>query len=139
MITHSDNKKDQRVIDCSDPRNWSKDKEPVCLKVGDRFTVKAEENPSTGYTWLLLDQELDYHKLTGVVRQSDSRFEAPVDKHQGMVGVPGTRYLEIEGVGKGEGTLHLVLGRPWEVTEAFSKGEVYQPVGDLKFDIKVTE
>ena len=42
-----------------------------------------------------------------------------------MVGVPGTRYLDILGTAEGSGVLHLVLGRPWEVTDAFRKGEVY--------------
>ena len=55
-----------------------------------------------------------------------------------MVGVPGTRLIEITATGEGQGTLHLVLGREWEVKEAFRKGEVYEPVGDIKLDLNVT-
>ena len=87
---------------------------------------------------MLLDQELDCHKLTGVVRQSDSWYEPAKDIPVGMVGVPGTRYVTIEALAEGEGCLHLILGRSWEVEEAFKKGEVYQPVGDLKMDISVS-
>ena len=39
----------------------------------------------------------------------------------------------------GEGVLHLILGRPWEVKDAFRKGEVYEPVGDIKIQVKVRE
>ena len=54
-----------------------------------------------------------------------------------MVGVPGTRFIELMGMKEGSGTLHLVLGRPWEVKEAFRNGEVYQPVGDIKIELTV--
>lgn len=54
-----------------------------------------------------------------------------------MVGVPGTRFIELMGMKEGAGTLHLVLGRPWEVKEAFRNGEVYQPVGDIKIELTV--
>ncbi len=107
------------------------------MKVGDKFVVKAQENPSTGFTWLLLDEELSYHGLSGVVRMSDSHFES-AKAEPGMVGVPGTRYIEITAKAAGSGVLHLVLGRPWEATESFRKGEVFQPVGDIKIDITVT-
>ena len=34
--------------------------------------------------------------------------------------------MEFLGTKEGSGgVLHLVLGRPWEVTDAFRKGEVY--------------
>ena len=39
----------------------------------------------------------------------------------------------------GEGVLHIILGRPWEVKEAFRKGEVYEPVGDIKIQVKVKD
>ena len=58
----------QKVIDCEDPTTWSSSRDPVVMKVGDKFVVKAQENPSTGYTWLLLEQELEYHGLIGVIR-----------------------------------------------------------------------
>ena len=75
--------------------------------------------------------------MTGVIRLSDSHYE-PSEKAPGMVGVPGTRYIEILGTGEGKGTLHLILGREWEVKEAFRKGEVYEPVGDIKLDLDVS-
>ncbi len=63
----------------------------------------------------MLDQELEYHKLTGIIRQVDSHYEAAKDIPDGMVGVPGTRFIDILGVAPGSGTLHLILGRSWEV------------------------
>ena len=124
------------TIDFTDPLTWSTERPPVTMKVGEKFVVKAQENPSTGFTWLLLDEELTYHGLTGVVRMSDSHFES-AKTEPGMVGVPGTRIIEITATSAGSGVLHLVLGRPWEAAESFRKGEVYQPVGDIKIDITV--
>ena len=120
-----------KIVDCLDPRTWSTTHEPVEVCIGEHFVVKAEENPSTGFTWLVLDEELEYHGLLGVVKSGESRYEAS-SSAKGMVGVPGTRYLEIQALTAGEGVLHIILGRPWEVKEAFSKGEVYEPVGDIK-------
>jgi len=110
---------------------------PVVLEVGDKFEVKAEENPSTGYIWLLLDKELEFHKMNGVIKQADSRFEANQTHAGQLVGAPGTRYMTIEGVGEGEGICHLILGRPWEVQQAFEKNEIYEPVQDIKINVKV--
>ena len=56
-----------------------------------------------------------------------------------MVGVPGIRTIDITADKAGSGTLHLVLGRLWEVEEAFRKGEVFEPVGDIKIDLTVSE
>ena len=56
-----------------------------------------------------------------------------------MVGVPGTRYIEMQGLTPGNGILHVILGRPWEVEAAFKKDEVYEPVGDIKLEITVKE
>ncbi len=63
-----------KIVDCADPRTWSATHEPVELKVGDCFVVKAEENPSTGFSWLILDEELEYHGLTGVVKAGTTRY-----------------------------------------------------------------
>ena len=80
---------------------------------------------------------MEYHKLTGVVRLSDSHYEASPETNSKLVGVPGTRYLEFMGTAEGSGVFHLVLGRPWEVTEAFRKGEVYEPVGSIRMNLTV--
>ena len=89
-----------------------------------------EENPTTGYVWLLLDQELEFHGLKGVVRLSDSRYtpsktqeDAPI-----LMGAPGTRTMELEALSEGKGTVRLIMGRPWEVQKSFEMGEIYQPI-----------
>ena len=112
------------------PSSSSTDREPVITKVGDKFEVSMEENPSTGYVWLLLDQELEFHGLKGVIRLSNSRFEPPKSQEEApiLVGAPGTRFIEIEALQEGKGTVHMIMGRPWEVQRSFEMGEIYQPV-----------
>ena len=92
-------------------------RDPVTVKVGEKFEVTMEENPSTGYVWLLLDQELEFHGLKGVVRLSDSRYEPAKTNEDApiLVGAPGKRTMELEALSQGNGTVHLILGRPWEV------------------------
>ena len=95
----------------------SAQREPVVVKVGDKFEISMEENPTTGYVWLMLDQELEFHGLKGVVRLSDSRYEPAKQQEDApiMVGAPGTRTMEMEALDEGQGTVHLIMGRPWEV------------------------
>ena len=109
------------------------------MNPGETLIVKAEENPSTGYQWLLLDEELDFHGLTEVIRAGESRFEPPQKEQEEpiLVGSPGTRSLEIVALTEGAGTCHLILGRPWEVRQAFEEGRVYEPVGNIRFDVDV--
>ena len=83
------------IIYCNDPQTWGAEREPCEIEIGDKFMVVAQENPSTGYTWLVLDKELEYHGLSGVVCQSNTRYEKAKDVQSGMVGVPGTRFIEM--------------------------------------------
>ena len=55
------------------------------------------------------------------------------------MGAPGTRTLEMEGLAEGNGTVHLIMGRPWEVQKSFEMGEVYEPVQDMKFEVTVSK
>ena len=86
-----------------------------------------DENPSTGYVWLLLDQELEFHNLKGVVKLSDSRFECPKQQDEApiLVGAPGVRIFELEALKEGNGMVHLIMGRPWEVQQSFERSEIY--------------
>ena len=80
-------------------------RDPITVKIGDKFEVRAEENPSTGLVWMLLDEELEFHNLKGVVKISDSRYEKPARKEDKpiLLGAPGTRILELEALSEGNG------------------------------------
>src|SRR5574343_737499 len=86
---------------------------PVELEVGDRFEIKIRENPTTGYKWLVLDQELEKHGLQNVIVHSESRYKSD-DNPRGASGVGGTRFLEFTALNKGKGDLHLIMARSWE-------------------------
>ena len=81
----------------------SSTRDPIVVKVGEKFEVSAEENPSTGFVWLLLDQELEFHGLKGVIRISNSKFDCPktLEDEPILVGSPGTRIFEIEALSEG--------------------------------------
>ena len=116
-------------------------RDPMTVKVGEKFEISMEENPSTGYVWLLLDQELEFHGLKGIIKLSDSRYEPAKSQEDApiLVGAPGTRTMELEALTAGKGTVHMILGRPWEVQKSFEMGEVYQPVQDIKFEVTVND
>ena len=66
---------------------------------------------------MLLDEEIEFHKLKGVVRISDSRYEKPSQEEDKkiLLGAPGTRIMEFEALSEGNGEVHLLLGKPFEV------------------------
>ena len=70
------------------------------MKIGDHILVKAEENPSTGYQWMLLDEELQFHGLTDSIKMAKSTFEPPPSEPEKpiLVGTPGIRHMELVGL-----------------------------------------
>lgn len=76
----------------------------VAVDVGDVIEVTLEENPSTGYTWVLADPP-DFVAVTS------DEYSAP-DTDQ--VGAPGTRVVTLEVVAGGAGVLRLEYVRPFD-------------------------
>ena len=113
------------------------------MKVGEKALLQFQENITTGYTWLLLKQELEYHGMTDTVRVVSSDYLKPkkeVTKQRPLVGVPGTRIIGIEALKPVQkGVLHFVLCRPWELEAKIQRGEVYEPIQDLKVNVTILE
>ena len=77
----------------------------VTLENGQVLTVKLEGNPTTGYTWEMLEPE------GAILRQvGEPEFNADSE----LLGSPGTLTLRFEAVEAGQMELRLVYHRPWE-------------------------
>ena len=80
----------------------------VELASGQELEVTLESNPTTGYSWEVV--EVDKAVL---IQVGDAEFrEAPKEDEQ-MVGVGGTEIFRFE-ASTGETSLSLVYHRPWE-------------------------
>jgi inhibitor of cysteine peptidase len=77
----------------------------VTLQKGQTLTIKLEGNPTTGYSWEVVESE------GAIVQQvGEPEFEADSD----LLGAPGTQTLRFEAVETGQMELKLVYQRPWE-------------------------
>ena len=77
----------------------------ITLQKGQTLTVKLEANPTTGYTWEMVEPE------GAILRQvGEPEFNADSD----LLGAPGTLTLRFEAVQAGQIELRLVYHRPWE-------------------------
>jgi inhibitor of cysteine peptidase len=77
----------------------------ITLNKGQTLTIKLEANPTTGYTWEMVETE------GAILRQvGDPEFEADSD----LLGAPGTQTLSFEAAEAGQMALRLVYHRPWE-------------------------
>ena len=88
----------------------------VQVGIGQTLDVTLESNPSTGYSWQVVE-------VPGVLEQvGEATFatEAAGD----VVGAAGTETLQFTALGAGTGTLLLEYRRPWE-TDAIAE-EVFE-------------
>ncbi len=75
------------------------------VEKGQTLAISLEGNPSTGYTWEMVESEDSILRQVGEIE-----FEAESD----LVGAPGTQTLRFEAVESGQTELKLVYHRPWE-------------------------
>jgi predicted secreted protein len=73
--------------------------------VGDEIAISLEGNPTTGYTWNVLQPQ-----NADILAFDDREYEAESD----LAGAPGTEELTFEAVAPGEATIELGYFRPWE-------------------------
>jgi len=90
---------------------------------GQTFNVTLETNPSTGYSWEVI--ELNNNILHQI---GEAETESNITK-KNMVGVPVMQTFQFEIINKGDTTLKLVYRRLWEKDVA--------PVNSFSIDIIV--
>ena len=77
----------------------------IDVQKGQTITIKLEANPTTGYTWEVVESE------GAILRQvGETEYEAESD----LIGAGGVQTLRFEAVEAGEIELRLVYHRPWE-------------------------
>jgi inhibitor of cysteine peptidase len=77
----------------------------ITLQKGQTLTIKLEGNPTTGYSWEVVESEDAILQQVG-----EPEFEAESD----LLGAPGTQTLRFEAVETGQMELKLVYRRSWE-------------------------
>jgi len=78
----------------------------VTLHPASRLVIGLESNPTTGYTWEVM--QLDPALL---VMQGPAQFKAG---STGLVGAPGSQTLTFQALKTGTTSLTLLYHRPWE-------------------------
>lgn len=97
--------------------------EQITVKSGDLITLTLVSNPTTGYSWQVMD--IDKALL---VQDGEPEYKQSSGS-EGLVGAGGTETFHFKAVGNGETTLSLGYVRPWESvqpTETFTVQVVVQ-------------
>jgi len=75
------------------------------IEQGQTLVITLAGNPTTGYTWEMVEQEGQILQQVG-----ETEFQAESD----LIGAPGVQILRFEAVDAGQMTLELVYHQPWE-------------------------
>ncbi len=88
---------------CSAEKVYGKGDTNIAVDVGKTFTIKLDENPTTGYSWTYTISDENIVKLV----KDDY---VPDDKTGKLVGSGGSRMLTFEGAAKGNADISLAYG-----------------------------
>lgn len=80
----------------------------VALKPGETLTITLESNPTTGYSWQVMEIN-----STVLLQQGEPEYEQSPNS-EGLVGAGGMERFRFEALAPGETTLVLGYMRPWE-------------------------
>ena len=80
----------------------------ITVKTGDVVTVSLDSNPTTGYSWQVI--EIDN---TVLIQDGDPEYKQDAGS-AGLVGAGGTETFRFKATGSGETSLKLGYRRPWE-------------------------
>lgn len=126
--SYNPNINEGHILDISIKDNGSK----INLREGDGINLSLEGNPSTGYSWELVDLDKNILNQQGdmIVRNSTPAKKVG-DTEVQVVGGPGTYNFSFIAIGSGETTLHLIYHRPWE--------KDIEPEEDFYLNVKVSD
>ncbi|MCW5213474.1 protease inhibitor I42 family protein [Desulfobulbus sp. TB] len=95
-------------------KEMSKD---ITVAVGDEFTLSLCSNATTGYSW----SEQANISDTGAIQQVDHAYIAPPVKNPPVMGAAGKEVWTFKAMKKGQNTVYLEYGQPWEGGEKAQK------------------
>ncbi len=104
-----------------DAKVYGKEDTNISVRVGEEFTLKLDENPTTGYQWSYTVSD------ENVVVLSKDEY-VPDSTDEDVVGAGGQRVLTFEARSKGSTVIDMVYERSWEQNENDEK---------LSFEIEV--
>ncbi len=94
------------------------------LAVGQQATIELEENPSTGYRWVV-DAKASVN--ASILRIHDRGFSQKAGGKP-LLGAPGIHRWSIEATSAGSASVTFVYGRSWEATPVRTHLVVIQAV-----------
>ena len=89
--------------------------ETVNCHRGDRIRIQLEENPTTGYQWIIPEEAEGFNVIWSL--ESSDYQGSP---NNGMMGVGGTRTFILDINDSGNEYLTFVYGRPWLYDDAIA-------------------
>ena len=91
------------ISGCSGTKVYGKDDTDITVNTGRQFTIKLDENPTTGYTW-------NYHiSDESVVILIKDEYK-PSDTSGKLIGSGGTRLFTFKGLKAGNADILLAYG-----------------------------
>jgi len=108
---------------CVAPNSTIKEKQ-LTVKVNEKFKIKLESNPSTGYEWIP-EYDSEFLKLI------KSKYYLPKDIGETIAaGEPGTQKFVFKALKPGETDITMNYVRPWENCI---------PAEQIVYHVKITE
>ena len=116
-LTTSETYEGVKVFEISKSNNGKKNEVSITVKEGEEFALKFRGNPTTGYTWVLLNTDKLKDSLKGLNFENDGIAEYVADsKDKLLVGGAGNFYYKFKAlkVTNEEQVLNFSYRRTWE-------------------------
>lgn len=88
------------------PKEYTSSAQTIEAKVGEKFMITLESNPTTGYQW---ESSFDQ----GFIKLVKSEYKADA-KTQGLVGAGGKEQFVFQGLKAGDTQIKMAYKRAWE-------------------------
>ena len=107
----------------------------LAVKVGDQVLLTVQENPTTGYLWIVNKDVTELSQPFYSIIKDDYKQDT---KKRFIVGAGGRRTIVLTFLKKGQTHLEMVNERPW-VFSGFTKGinRLYDPAQYYNIKIKI--
>ena len=115
----------------------------VEVEAGSNLIVTLTENPTTGYRWMVIDQDLKARGLFNIVKLSGENYTTsrPADSTFQILGAGGVKTMNFTVTKNCSGYLGLYYARIWEIQSSIEKKEnisnqvsIVIPLKTLQFD-----